>query len=269
MSNQRDDLLTVYKYIVELQMARMQAEHPNNEHVQEQPLHHDMLNILKDWYPMNPWPFPGQLPEHNLKHCSWGWQTACALLDFIKTCRWPIDDEAPQGQQVGISWIEMAFGLALTLGTWIPIKRRNKDGEPRLIWIRNHHDAVAHHVTVAEQSEGTARLLRQVQALLGYPIIPSGKQGKVRSLYILGESFMGHGILCRPYFPHQRVMMDMVTESQAHSRKLPRLENTVEQWECDRHLSSTSFTKLSAGVTKLVKSVKQMVTQESALVTDQ
>lgn len=156
------------------------------------------------------------------------------------------------------------FGLVLFMGTWLPIKRRNREGEPLLVWIKNHADAMQYNVTVAEQSDAASKLFKQVQALIGVPLFPENCFGRVRSLYALLESYMANGIQCRPAFDNQDQVVDMVTGYIANSRQLPILNGTLTQWEEDRPLSCVSFLKLTARVVGIVKTVKQSKATGSA-----
>eukprot|EP00438_Fugacium_kawagutii_P007758 Skav221258 [mRNA] locus=scaffold1045:766429:767445:+ [translate_table: standard] len=255
MNVQRRDLALVYQYIVDLQLARAQADHPNDEHTQ-QPLPHDMIQLLRTCRPQVPWTAPELQGQDSLKACSWGHQTATAVLQFCQSCEWPADNEAPGGQDVGISWAEIAVGLALTLGTWLPVRRANRRGNLRLVWIKNHQEAVAQHVTLAEQSETASKLFRQVHRLLATDIFPSGCYGRVRSLYVLGESYIGKGFRCRPSFPRQSEMLDMMLLSIQERRQLPTLEGEVQQWQCDQTLGQIDFSQLLIRGRKASSNVK-------------
>eukprot|EP00438_Fugacium_kawagutii_P016342 Skav208940 [mRNA] locus=scaffold1880:16603:18072:+ [translate_table: standard] len=266
---QRQSLLLVYRYLIDLQMARAQAEHPNDEHVSEQPLHHELLAMLREWTPSNPWVFPQVQLRDNLQHCAWGQQCAHAVVEFCQQCVWPAEEEPVGGQHLGISWTELALGLVLFLGTWLPIKRKDRHGDAYLIWIADHQQALAQHVTMAEQSDAAAKLFRHVQMLLGSNIYPPSKFGRVRSLYVMGESYIGKGFSIRPRIPRQTEMLSLLSESIANGRSLPEIPGHVERWRCDHDRSQTPFPELLKKATAAGKTAKQFVAKQSALANSQ
>eukprot|EP00438_Fugacium_kawagutii_P009916 Skav216409 [mRNA] locus=scaffold457:478079:479827:+ [translate_table: standard] len=229
-------LQKVYTYVLDLQMtlAKAQTMVPGSRlnPVLQIPAQNPM-QVLQEWQPHPSCSFDTEVDDTALQHCAWGWQTAAAMVRFLRGCRWPTDVLAADSSP-GLSWWEVAMGVILELGTFLPVRRKTSDGVTMSIWISSYQDACRFQVTMAEQSETVSHLYRQVQGLVPQTLAPSVVRGRVKSMYMLGEMSQNTGLSHRPFYQRQRQVVEHLHRFVHEGRRLPDLGGNVPQWECDQ-----------------------------------
>jgi len=108
--------------------------------------------------------------------------------------------EGPQGQSMGMSWTEVCLAIALFHGGWMPVRRGTGNDEQ---WVVFHTtaEAVAQDSNLAEQRINTWKLVQHIQSLMPQRLWPCEVgQGKVSSLYLLGNPIFTTGFSWRPDF---------------------------------------------------------------------
>ena len=207
----QQDLKCVYKYIVALCVARARADTHNNhmpQQLQEQ-TSTDPFELLSEWNPPDYWAPPAQVQSQGLVESVWGWQVAAAAFQFLRSCKWPSQVHGPTIKPVGISWLEVALGIMYKMGTYLPIKRMTADGDVRLVYLSSYDMAVAHKTTLSEQAETASLIMQHILTLVPERLVPHIPRGRVRSLYMLGETYMCTGWLIRPAFHDQRNILQV------------------------------------------------------------
>ena len=230
------DLKCVYRYIVALCVARARAD-TNNSTVPcttHEPTSTDPFELLCDWNPDSFWSPPTQIQSQGLVDCVWGWQVAAAAFQFLRSCKWPINDHGPTSKPIGISWLEVALGIIDKMGTYLPVKRITADGDVRLVYLSSYEMAVAHQTTLSEQAETASLIMQHILTMVPERLIPNTPRGRVRSLYMLGETYMCTGWLLRPAFDNQRGILQIAKRYIENGRILPDLQlPTKQQWRTD------------------------------------
>ena len=165
----------------------------------------------------------------------WGWQAGFATLQFLRECEWPYDELGPDGIPVGISWLEISIAIMLKLGTYLPVQRKGSDGETYLVFVSSLAAAQMHHTTLVELAQVANSLYHQVLNLIPERMTPDIPEGRVKSLYMLGESFQGTGLLLGPSFPGQERVVQLAQEYIISNRTLLDLGlQGCDQWPRDQ-----------------------------------
>ena len=240
----QQDLKCVYKYIVALCVARARAD-THNHNISHQPQEQtstDPLELLSAWNPPDFWCPPAQVQSQGLVESVWGWQAAAAAFQFLRSCKWPSQVHGPTIKPVGISWLEVALGIMYKMGTYLPIKRITADGDVRLVYLSSYDMAEAHKTTLSEQAETASLLMQHILTLVPERLVPHIPRGRVRSLYMLGETYMCTGWLWRPAFDDQRNIMQVAKRYIENGRILPDLHFTTKpQWQTDAKKMNLSW----------------------------
>ena len=255
-------LTQVYEYIIDLQTARARAE-PTCDHQEANNLpvpRRDPFTLLCQWKPRNVWKPPTRLQCQGLPFGMWGWQASFAALQFLKECEWPFEELGPEGIPIGISWLEIGIAIMLKLGTYLPIQRVGSDGETYLVFLPSLAAAQMHHVTLSELAQVANSLYHQVLNLIPERLTPNIPEGRVKSLYMLGESCQGTGLLLRPAFPDQAKVVELAQQYILSNRQLLDLQlNGCDQWPMDQkknHLKWDRRNNKARGILRKVKEVR-------------
>ncbi len=187
--HQSKKLTQVYAYIIDLQTARARAE-PTQDTQGDSNLplpRRDPFQLLCQWKPRTIWKPPTRLQCQGLPCGMWGWQASFAALQFLKECEWPYDELGPEGIPIGLSWLEVGIAIMIKLGTYLPVKRQGSDGETYLVFLPSLAAAQMHHVTLSELAQVANSLYHQVLNLIPERLTPDIPEGRVKSLYMLGE----------------------------------------------------------------------------------
>ena len=192
----------------------------------------------------NPGPFGNHQPDSNAR----GYHVVCGdgrqvlQLQFLKECEWPYDELGPEGIPIGLSWLEVGIAIMIKLGTYLPVKRQGSDGETYLVFLPSLAAAQMHHVTLSELAQVANSLYHQVLNLIPERLTPDIPEGRVKSLYMLGESFQGTGLLLRPYFPSQETVVSLAQQYILSNRTLLDLNLPgCEQWPIDQRRNQTKW----------------------------
>lgn len=195
----------------------------------------DPFQLLCNWKPRTIWTPPRRHQCQGLPLCMWGWQAGFATLQFLRECEWPYDELGPDGIPVGISWLEISIAIMLKLGTYLPVQRKGSDGETYLVFVSSLAAAQMHHTTLVELAQVANSLYHQVLNLIPERMTPDIPEGRVKSLYMLGESFQGTGLLLGPSFPGQERVVQLAQEYILSNRTLLDLGlQGCDQWPRDQ-----------------------------------
>ena len=234
-------LRKVYDYVLELQAVRARAEAGPGSIVPDQigPLvTRDPVKLLKEWRPQEVWKMPARVQLQGLRKCMWGWQTAFATYKFFQSCAWPTNTVGPENIAVGISWMEIAIGIMIHLETYLPIKRPDGTGAERLVFLTNLGDAQQHGVTLTELAQTGYSLTKQICNLIPERLFPDVPTGRVKSLYMMGESYQCMGLMLRPTFEHQERVVQHISDFIQSQRQLLDLGLPgCEQWSVDKQFN--------------------------------
>lgn len=189
--------------------------------------------MLSTWAPQQTWQISCQLQSQGLRLCAWGRQAAAGLLDFLKTCQWPVEEIGPGGQAYGLSYLELALATMHHMQAYIPVRRTTDQGHQVLVYLSSYEHARREGVTLAEQGENAYWLLQQLEELIPERLLPAVPKGRNRSLYALGEQRPYQGLMLRPSFPCQSWVVETIHGYIQGGRHLPRLERVVPQWVTD------------------------------------
>lgn len=167
---------------------------------------------LQLWCPVEPfWQHTPELTTQWLEFSAWGRQVSFVILQWLNNLTWGISNEGPNGLMMGVSWTEIALSICLSLGAWLPFRRRSNDSTEQLIHPQTTAKAKAWGVTLSEMSQNAYLLVTQVQTLIPEAIFPPEvKNGKVNSLQLQGYHAWTTGFKRRPRFPHQDLVFDIL-----------------------------------------------------------
>lgn len=234
--NQKQQYNEVLRYILALNFARAKActQHHtirgNRQTVNEEQTPIQMMN---NWQPENFWQ-PCIFTEEQcslLNQCAWAHPVAQAVVSFFSSCTWPTDSNGEGYNNIGISWIEIAVGIMLHLQAFLPLVRTLSDGESHLVHPGSESDLQTFGATLVEMSTTASRLTEQVRKLLPGSLSPSVERGRVKSMYILGESQYCQGFMTRPSYDLQETVLSACEGYVRNNREFPKLifENPREQ----------------------------------------
>ncbi len=203
------ELIDIYRLVLDLQAARAQRQQylqTNDEADNDAPVgsQHTLWHALESWHVCSEWQFPIAYNGEALKFSAYGFSFADAVVAFFKQCQWPNDEIGPQGcLTMGWAWTEVLLGIAMTFGGWPPVRRIINDSET-FIQPWNHQEAQSLGITLAELTAQTVWYVKHVAALVDKDIFPKEiQQGKVSSLYLMGNPIWTTGFRRRPSFPGQ------------------------------------------------------------------
>ena len=117
-------------------------------------------DAIQQWRPQGQlWKPPDVVTRQWLEFSAWGQQVSFVVLQWILNLSWGATNEGPNGFQMGLSWTEVALSLCLSLGAWLPIRRRNADEVETLIHPLDTAMAKSWGVTLSEMSQNAYLLV--------------------------------------------------------------------------------------------------------------
>ena len=214
LETQRADVSDLYKLVLDLQYARAQYEDTETTGEQGEEESTPQLTLqeaIGRWSPDSEWRLQ-DIDRQWLVNSAWGYSIAESVIQWFQHCRWPCNNEGPSGKKMGISWTEICLAISLAHGGWMP-GRRGKGKEERLVHFSNPAEAIAHGSNLAEQTINTWKIVTHIQSLTPQRLWPSMvKQGKVSSLFLLGNPIFTTGFSWRPAFAQQELVANILTE---------------------------------------------------------
>lgn len=183
-----------------------------------------------------------------LRSVALGFQPAMAVVAWLRSCSWPEEDPISSSLPIGISWPEIALAVMLEMGGYLPVKRKMADtNEHHLLWLDTFGAARLHGVTLSEQGEQVSQLFKQVNKFLPVSAMPLIANGRVRSLYLLGDSQATTGLVRRPSWPSQQRVVNLMRGYLTGGRRLPELSLPANgQWQIDRACGQYARVTLAA-----------------------
>lgn len=259
------------EYLLQLRKQRAilhAAEHRQQEMALVETAHQQHVATLQQWHVDPAWEFPRLLIDKTAAS-AWGPQWAMVFMDWVRHLRWPPVGAQPD-DDLGVTFVELAYSLCYYAGAVIPCKRTNSEGVEYLASFRSQEQCSFLELSVGELGNYMAMLLRQMQHLTGVDLVPAHSRGFCRSLFLLGAQTQGYGILARCSFPRQfEVTVDLARMARAHGKQLnkqvPVFPFSAGFWEngplfaqaedIDRHLRNPwqEQTKRVQGVARDVK----------------
>ena len=201
---------------------------------------------IRQWCPQGQlWKPPDVVTRQWLEFSAWGQQVSFVVLQWILNLSWGTTNAGPNGFQMGLSWTEVALSLCLSLGAWLPIRRRNADDVETLIHPLDTAMAKSWGVTLSEMSQNAYLLVTQVQTLVPERILPPDIPiGKCNSLVLQGYHAWTTGFKQRPKFPYQSEVFGIIQKLfQGESKALQGLpdlvhSNIFQSWNADDDAST-------------------------------
>ena len=214
LQEERADVVAFYKLLLDLQMARAQtgeADESGELNEQIQTPQRTLRDDIVGWSPLSEWQI-GNIDKQWLVHSAWGHSVAESVVQWFQHCQWPNSGVGPQGQSMGISWTEVCLAIVISHGGWLPV-RRGKGNNEQVVQFHTTAEAISLDSNLAEQTVNTWKIVQHIQSLTPQRLWPSEVgQGKVSSLYLLGNPIFTTGFTWRPAFPQQGLVFDILTE---------------------------------------------------------
>lgn len=200
-------MLQFWKYLVQPNWHRMQCKDDMDMRLGTLQTPQNLVERLATWTAPANWHHPVDFEQQWLQYSLWGMQPLLAAQTWLQESLWPDDPgQCPGNTQLGMTWIEVALSLAMTLGSWLPAQRTFPNGKTYVAQPRSHLEAQQMQITLGEQSRTAFQLLTHYQALIPQSVLPNWKRCKVRSLQIFGTIVKPYGINLRPTVPFQSDM---------------------------------------------------------------
>ena len=183
-----------------------------------------------EWTIASPWT-PSPLLLSRPESSSWGKLLACSMLQWMDELVWPAD---AGDDGFGVTWMELVLSYSIHIGCYFPVPRLGVDGQQFLVTLYQWEQLKQFEVRFADLANYFAIFFSQMEKLVHPPRSPTVRRCLVRSLYTLGSVTHSAGFVCRPRFPHQRLVTEALwkhfqeDKSQAHI-EVPRLE-LQPQW---------------------------------------
>ena len=207
----------LYELELALQRARAQSQDSNDmpQVVQNVPSKGKktlLLQAVQEWQVVSDWNFPETITDTWLQYSAWGQQAAESLISWLRQCQWPSSDEGPGHQKTGISWAEVAVAVARIHGQWLPVKRKDANGDEILHQPTDDESARRMGITLSEQAENICYMLKHVRSLIPEDLTPDIPLGKVGSLMVYGFGAWTTGMKFRPSFPNQNLVCESLLD---------------------------------------------------------
>lgn len=255
---QQDLLGQFLRYLLELQQTRARVDHQPWAVADSWTASAGIpvSDLFANWFPDEVWIMPTRLQSQGLWQCAWGRQSAAAMRQFLRTCRWPTTELGPGGRAYGFSWIELALAVMRHMKAYLPVRRVNDKNQQILVYLTSFQHAKREGVTLTELGETAYYLLQQLQDMIPERVLPEVPKGRNRSLYAMGETRKCNGLLLRPSFEGQAMVVDQVRHYLQHHRQLPELPEVVPQWPSDVANSHLTWMQRTARTRPILHAVK-------------
>ena len=162
-------------------------------------------------------------------------------MDFLSKCQWPKDEQGPNNLTMGLAWTEVLLGIALIFGGWPPV-RRWVDNIEILVQPRTHQEAKSLGITSSELTAQTVWYVKHTAALIDKHIYPMDiQQGKVPSLYLMGNRIWTTGFRFRPIYPGRKRVLQILQQwftdyDNLQADDIPDLQQTLVLSSLDQQL---------------------------------
>ena len=150
--------------------------------------------------------FPGGQQEW-FSQFSWG--TWWAEKVYI----WPTEPQGPLEKELGVSWLELALSLSLSVSKCLPILRKNQQGQVRLLMVEDAVDVEAHGVHLNDIATTAQKMWAQAVLLMQQSAVPTVVKGLQTSLYVQGFGQSVSGMSPRPSYPMQDRVATYIREN--------------------------------------------------------
>ena len=196
-------------YLVALQPVRIRLSHnAEAEGLPVLPVRsvEEQQAVFRAWRPCPSWS-PAALDGENQTfwhYGVWGAKLTSLAAEWLSLLQWPTEEWESFPCNVGFSWLEVTLSFLLWLKALIPVRRRDGDGEFRLMSYSSFSEALAEGVTLSELSLQCSTLMSQTIALSVGSLLPSWvARSRVKSLYCQGFCMNSYGWSGRPRVPNQ------------------------------------------------------------------
>lgn len=202
----RDNIIQMYKWILTLQQARLEAEqalgHPVQEQMRQalphQPTH---LAILCAYQPTVGYHQGfSETSKQLFPVFPWGEQLATQMQQWCQHLFWPTQKPDHAACRSGVSWLELGLSFSLYLGKTLPIIRQNQDGTKQIVFAASRADATRFGITLGDYANVMQLMWGHYMMYLQEDIRPAAPRGLTRSLMWLGFGQHTSGLLERPSF---------------------------------------------------------------------
>eukprot|EP00438_Fugacium_kawagutii_P026374 Skav206095 [mRNA] locus=scaffold2150:239336:242452:- [translate_table: standard] len=207
---QQTDFHQFWKYLLKLHTTRALLDTEETIHDVHVPAPQDLLAQARQWAPVNGWRMSSDLTETWLESSAWGLHCMHTVKTFLQGCVWATEQDEGPLADMGVSWAELALGLVLVHGTWLPVRRKDAAGVEYLHQPQSSQEAQSMGVTLGEQSRVAQQLVSQFQSLIPQPVAPDLQGGKVRALTLYGSALHMAGLRRRPSYPQQAEVQSLL-----------------------------------------------------------
>ena len=231
MVRERNWLLEVFRYVVTLNRARIQAIDACQSQNDSQPVEipdpscrmpkqltgDEAFQLLTSFSPIDyqsfcqAWVLPS---DDTLQLFMQGATIASALLQWMQLLRWPVNlqEDYLCDDDWGISWVELYISFLHTTGCFLPIKLSGSGYNAHQVDFLSDEGLLAPKSkrSLAIQATCFQRAIAALPMLTLDRWFPIFKHGRVTSLKHLGWDIQITGIPCRPILPQQSTTMQTV-----------------------------------------------------------
>ena len=150
------------------------------------------VKILYAWKVDNYQPCPAlSLTEESAGCMSWGVQSACEVLAWCQTLKWP-PKGIPSKDDFGITYLELLGNFLVTTGKQVPITISKKNGMTEFCDVNDSKAVIQSNRARSATAQAVVlnAILQQLATYVQHEIIPVSKLFRVPSLMRLGYSQM-------------------------------------------------------------------------------
>ena len=257
-----------YDFLLELQqhcatlMSNRQSQ-PSEQMTARQ--HQGLVDRLLTWEVRDPWVMP-ELGLSAVEESSWGKLIATSMLQWMELFRWPCES---QDDSFGVTWLELVISFSIFLGIYFPVPCVGLVPQ-HLVFLPDWESVQLNQIKLSDLANYFSIYFGQIDKLCSPSRWPVVRRGLVRSTYILGDASHSAGFVCRPQFPHQQQVVELLRnhfhsfKSQAHTI-VPKLQ-FVERWKKDDLVNSIkgSWSQRSLHTQTFMRRFQKQVKGDSA-----
>lgn len=215
----RENVFQLYKCILALQAARIQAEHvaelvPSEQLLDAKRNEVANLQVIMNYAPVDPFwqPFP-ESGKPLFEHYPWGTEFAVQFERWYNLLSWPATPHAKPCCRSGVSWIELAISFSLYVGKLLPVIRTSTHASKVLLHLETDQDQADYHVTLSDLAYTMTLMWGHFVSYIYADEQLQVKRGLVRALGWLGFGQQTCGLSKRPQFYMQNDVANFLSRN--------------------------------------------------------
>ena len=168
-----------------------------------------LIDFQQVWRAFEAWTVPisvfrtGLADLSLLQFSSFGERLAKLTHAWLVQLKWPEENTGPLNFVCGISWIELGLSWMCTNNCYLPVLRKDQDGQLRVRILGSVEDAVDAGFSFTEAGTMVEKMIGNVQGLIPQSVFPVVTRKKSAALYHLGAGKYYQGLTVRPELPAQ------------------------------------------------------------------